>query len=50
MPTLQPWRLVTQPPAQRFVAERNPYFHRVDSSGQQLPYIDKFILESSTAS
>ena len=22
-----------------------PYFHRVDSSGQQLPYIDKFILE-----
>ena len=45
MPTLQPWRLVTQPPAQRFVAERNPYFHRVDSSGQQLPYIDKFILE-----
>ncbi len=45
MPTLQPWRLVTRPPAQRFVAERNPYFHRVDSSGQQLPYIDKFILE-----
>ena len=45
MPTLQPWRLVTKPPAQRFVAERNPHFHRVDSSGQQLPYIDKLILE-----
>lgn len=45
MPTLQPWRLVTRPPAQRFVAERNPYFHRVDGSGQQLPYIDRFILE-----
>jgi peptide/nickel transport system substrate-binding protein len=45
MPTLQPWRLVTKPPAQRFVAERNPYFHRVDSKGQQLPYIDQFILE-----
>ena len=24
MPTLQPWRLVTRPPAQRLVAERNP--------------------------
>ena len=45
MPTLQPWHLVTKPPAQRFVAERNPYFHRVDSKGQQLPYIDKFILQ-----
>ena len=45
MPTLQPWQLVTKPPAQRFVAERNPYFHRVDSNGQQLPYIDQFILE-----
>jgi peptide/nickel transport system substrate-binding protein len=45
MPTLQPWRLVTKPPAQRFVAERNPHFHRVDADGQQLPYIDRFILE-----
>ena len=45
MPTLQPWRLVTRPPAQRFVAERNPHFHRVDATGQQLPYIDRFILE-----
>ena len=24
---------------------RNPYFHRVDEQGQQLPYIDKFILD-----
>ena len=45
LPTLQPWRLATQPPAERFVAERNPEFHRVDSSGQQLPYIDRLILE-----
>ena len=45
MPTLQPWHLVTRPPAQRFVAERNPYFHRVDSQGQQLPYIDKLIFQ-----
>ena len=45
MPTLQPWRLVTRPPAQRLVAERNPHFHRVDETGQQLPYIDRFVLD-----
>ena len=45
MPTLMPWHLVTKPPSQRFVAERNPYFHRVDETGQQLPYIDRFILD-----
>ena len=45
MPTLQPWMPTTAPPAQRFVAVRNPYYHRVDSKGQQLPYLDRFILE-----
>ncbi len=45
MPTLMPWHLVTKPPSQRFIAERNPYFHRVDETGQQLPYIDRFILD-----
>ncbi|MCS6781286.1 MAG: ABC transporter substrate-binding protein [Geminicoccaceae bacterium] len=45
LPTLQPWMLVTAPPATRFVAERNPYFHRVDANGRQLPYLDRLILE-----
>jgi peptide/nickel transport system substrate-binding protein len=27
-------------PANRFVFKRNPYFHRVDAAGVQLPYID----------
>jgi peptide/nickel transport system substrate-binding protein len=45
LPTLQPWQLVTPPPAERFVFERNPYFHRVDANGQQLPYIDRVVLE-----
>ena len=40
LPTLQPWRNSTKPPAERFVFERNPYYHRVDPAGQQLPYID----------
>ena len=33
MPTLQPWMLTTRPPAERFIAVRNPYFHRVDAQG-----------------
>ena len=45
LPTLQPWMLTTRPPAERFIAVRNPYFHRVDKRGQQLPYIDRVILE-----
>ena len=45
LPTLQPWQLITPPPAERFVFERNPYFHRVDANGQQLPYIDRVVLD-----
>lgn len=41
MPTLQPWVNTTAPPASRFEFVRNPYFHRVDPTGQQLPYIDE---------
>ena len=44
MPTLNPWVLTTVPPAQRFVFVRNPYFHRIDQKGQQLPYIDDVIM------
>jgi peptide/nickel transport system substrate-binding protein len=44
LPTLQPWMNTTKPPADRFVAVRNPYFHRVDPDGRQLPYIDRVIL------
>jgi peptide/nickel transport system substrate-binding protein len=45
LPTLQPWMIRTWPPAVRFIAERNPHYHRVDAEGQQLPYIDRVILE-----
>ena len=44
LPTLNPWMNTTKPPADRFVAVRNPYFHRVDARGNQLPYIDRFVL------
>jgi peptide/nickel transport system substrate-binding protein len=45
LPTLQPWMLTNPPPATRFVFARNPYFHRVDPNGQQLPYIDEVMLD-----
>jgi peptide/nickel transport system substrate-binding protein len=44
LPTLQPWMNTTRPPADRFIAVRNPYFHRVDVNGRQLPYIDRLVL------
>ena len=44
LPTLQPWINRTRPPATRFVGVRNPYFHRVDPEGRQLPYIDEIAM------
>ncbi|MFO1145977.1 MAG: ABC transporter substrate-binding protein [Rhodospirillales bacterium] len=44
LPTLEPWMLATKPPSSRFVFTRNPYYHRVDRDGRQLPYIDTVTL------
>lgn len=44
LPSLQPWVLRTKPPSDRFIFERNPYFHRIDVNGRQLPYIDRWIV------
>jgi len=44
LPTLQPWMNTTKPPSERFVFKRNPYFHRVDPQGKQLPYVDDVII------
>ncbi len=43
-PTLNPWHVTTPPPSHRFVAKRNPYYHRIDEAGRQLPYVDQVIL------
>ncbi|WP_209021316.1 ABC transporter substrate-binding protein [Paracoccus ravus] len=48
LPTLDPWRPRTRPPAQQFVFERNPFFHRVDQKGRQLPYVDRVVMNVST--
>jgi len=44
LPTLQPWMNTTRPPSVRFVFVRNPYYHRVDTKGQQLPYVDSVVM------
>jgi peptide/nickel transport system substrate-binding protein len=44
LPTLEPWKLVTKPPSSRFLFARNPFYHRVDGDGRQLPYIDTVAL------
>jgi peptide/nickel transport system substrate-binding protein len=49
LPTLMPWRVITAAPANRFVFERNPYYHRIDRQGQQLPYVDRLIMDVSAS-
>ncbi|PZQ96611.1 MAG: peptide ABC transporter substrate-binding protein [Cereibacter sphaeroides] len=49
LPTLEAWRPRTAPPAEQFVFERNPYFHRVDEAGSQLPYFDRFVLSVASS-
>lgn len=47
LPTLMPWRVMNAAPANRFIFERNPYYHRVDRQGHQLPYVDRLIMDVS---
>jgi len=50
LPVLQPWFNTTKPPAERYVFERNPYYHRVDQNGIQLPYIDEVTMQITSSS
>ena len=43
LPSLNPWISSTPSPAQRYIFVRNPYYHRIDEKGQQLPYVDRII-------
>lgn len=45
LPTLNAWKLTTSltGTAQQVVAERNPYYWKVDPDGRQLPYIDRVV-------
>ncbi|MBS7542608.1 ABC transporter substrate-binding protein [Ancylobacter oerskovii] len=50
LPMLGPWIPRTKPPAEFFVFDRNPYFHRIDERGWQLPYIDRVTIAIGTSS
>ncbi len=46
LPTLKAWRLTTAYGAgTQVVAERNPYYWKVDPEGNQLPYIDRVVYD-----
>ena len=49
LPTLQTWHVMNAAPANRFVFERNPYYHRIDSHGLQLPYVDRIVMDVAAA-
>ncbi len=49
LPSLQPWVNSTRMPAERFTFVRNPFFHRVDPEGRQLPYIDRVVMQIASA-
>jgi len=40
-PVLFAWRTVEYEPGKRVAFERNPYYWKVDTAGNQLPYIDR---------
>jgi peptide/nickel transport system substrate-binding protein len=50
LPSLDPWYNTTPPPSTWFVFKRNPYYHRIDATGRQLPYIDTVAVSIGTAS
>ncbi len=50
LPSLQPWVITTKQPAELYVFKRNPYFHRVDANGLQLPYIDEVLMNIASSS
>ena len=49
LPVLQPWVNQNKKNSQRYILERNPYYHRIDSNGRQLPYVDRVELEIAAA-
>lgn len=44
LPTLGPWRTVSPINTPTWGMERNPYYWAVDTAGNQLPYIDRLVM------
>jgi len=46
LPVIHAWKVVTPLGAgTRVVFERNPYYWKIDTAGNQLPYIDRFVAD-----
>ncbi|MEL6768559.1 MAG: ABC transporter substrate-binding protein [Pseudomonadota bacterium] len=45
LPVLQPWVNTSKKNSQRYTLVRNPFYHRVDTNGRQLPYVDSVEME-----
>ncbi|MDQ1240020.1 MAG: peptide/nickel transport system substrate-binding protein [Thermodesulfobacteriota bacterium] len=43
VPSICAWVTKVPAPARRFIMERNPYYWKVDTQGNQLPYIDSIV-------
>jgi peptide/nickel transport system substrate-binding protein len=50
IPCLDQWCNSTTPPSGRFLFKRNPYFHRIDAQGRQLPYVDDIVVSIAASS
>jgi len=50
LPSLEPWVNTTAAPAERFIFRRNPFYHRVDPNGVQLPYVDEVVMSIASSS
>jgi len=44
-PSLCAWVVKVPAPGKRFIMERNPYYWKVDTAGNQLPYLDAVVHE-----
>jgi peptide/nickel transport system substrate-binding protein len=44
-PTLRAWVAKNDPASDRFIMERNPYYWKTDAEGNQLPYIDRIVVD-----
>lgn len=46
-PTLNAWKFTSAPgeDTERAIAKRNPYYHKVDTAGTQLPYFDQVVYQ-----
>jgi len=49
-PMLSAWVITEYTPHVRIVAERNPYYWKVDPAGNQLPYIDRVVWQYVSSS